>query len=125
LGSAAGIGERAIRITLSETDVLQGSVDLAVSLGLLTTELVSNALKYGFTNGGTVSISLRRVSQDAVVLTVADTGTVEPAQRARASTEIETRLVTGLVLQLRGELTTERNGGAKVTLRFPYTEVRP
>jgi two-component sensor histidine kinase len=122
LGSAAGISERAIRITLSETDPLPSSLDMAVPLGLLTTELVSHALKHGFTNGGTISIALRRVSPDAVVLTVADTGAVEPDQRARAASDIETRLVTGLVAQLRGELTTECNGGAKVTLRFPYPE---
>lgn len=124
LGSAASIGKPAIRITLAEADPLSSSLDMAVPLGLLTTELVSNALKHGFADGGTISIALRRVSPDAVVLTVADTGAVDPAQRAQAATEVEARVITGLVAQLKGELTTEPNGGAKVTFRFPYPEAR-
>jgi two-component sensor histidine kinase len=124
LGSATGAAERSIRITLSDMEPLQSSLDIAVPLGLLTTELVSHALKHGFTNGGSIAISLRRASPTTMVLTMVDTGTVTTAQRTRASTDIETRVVTGLVAQLRGELTTEDDGGARVTLRFPHAEAR-
>jgi two-component system sensor histidine kinase/response regulator len=65
---------------------------------------------------------MRQFARQRAVLS--RTNEILESRVTRASTEIETRLVTGLVAQLRGELTTERNGGAKVTLRFPYTEVR-
>ncbi len=51
------------------------TTDQAVSLGLLTNELVTNALKYAYPGGsGRVTLSVERVDADRLCLQVADSG---------------------------------------------------
>ena len=79
----------------------------AVSLALVVTELVINAIKYGFpgNRSGTICVSLVRRGTD-IVLTVADDGIGLPAEfDAGAGTSLGMKIVTALVRQVRGKLT--------------------
>ena len=59
-----------------DIDDLQLAIDAAIPCGLILNELISNAFKHAFPGGasGKVRISLKREADEAVVLTVSDTG---------------------------------------------------
>lgn len=97
--------------------------DLAIPIGLMVNELVTNAQKYAFEPGqpGTIEVALRESEQD-LHLSVADDGRGLPADfdlsAARKSFGI--RVITSLASQLDGELRAEnRERGCRFLLRFP------
>lgn len=97
--------------------------DLAIPIGLMVNELVTNAQKYAFEPGqaGTIDVALREGEQD-LRLSVADDGRGLPADfdlsAARKSFGI--RVITSLAAQLDGELRAEnRKRGCRFSLRFP------
>ena len=71
--TAAGIGR--VTINSEVAPIIMGSRD-ATTLGILVSELVTNALKHGFPDGreGTVLVRLARNEDEAPVLSVADDG---------------------------------------------------
>src|SRR6202521_1853524 len=80
--------------------------DLAIPIGLIVNELVTNALKYAFSSQkkGTVMVSLKRVPGE-LRLTVADDGMgVDPR---RADSGLGSRLVEGFAQQLGGQVERE------------------
>ncbi len=95
---------------------------VAIPLGLLTNELVTNAFKYAFPGDreGTIQVSLKRVDETWAELSVADDGvgcTGEPRQG------LGTRLTTLLSRQLGGTIAREPvNPGCRVVVRFPLRE---
>ena len=98
------------------------SLESAVPCGLIVNELVSNALKHAFSDGrqGTINISLRKDNDNQVSLTVADDGVGLPEGfDIRKSDSLGLRLVTMLVGQVRGELRTTNERGAKFEVVFP------
>jgi PAS domain S-box-containing protein len=93
-------------------------------LGILCTELVSNALRHGFGGGrrGTLSVSLAR-SGDALVLAVADDGKGLCAGfDLEGDTGLGLQLSRMLAMQLKGRLVAERpeKGGARFVFSMPY-----
>ena len=98
------------------------SLETAVPCGLIVNELVSNALKHAFNNGhqGTVQIILRKNEDKQVSLTVADDGVGLPdGFDISRSDSLGLRLVTMLVGQVRGELNTSSDHGARFEVVFP------
>ncbi len=90
----------------------------AVPIGLITSELVTNALKYAFPGNapGTVAVSLR-CHADALVLTVEDDGQGCPPN---ASEGLGTRLIRLLVQQLNGSKRREPTvKGCRVVVSLP------
>ena len=79
------------------------------TLGLILTELVTNAIKYG---SGTISVTLERL-ETVVVLTVEDEGTGLPANFDPAASQgFGMRIVTGLLRQQRrGRFEVDRSRG--------------
>jgi PAS domain S-box-containing protein len=97
-------------------------IDTAVPLGLILNELVTNALKHGFEGraGGTVMVAVRRRDEKTGELTVQDNGVGLPATAdVRAMTSMGMTLVLGLVNQLGGSMTIERENGTAFTITFP------
>ena len=97
-------------------------VDTAIPLGLITNELLTNALKYAFPGGreGTVELALHR-TEDGLVLSVADDGVgAGPAGPPSAGgTGFGGGLVELLSRQLGGRLSVDRAGpGYRTTLHF-------
>jgi two-component sensor histidine kinase len=100
------------------------SLDFAVPMGLLVTELVHNSLKYGFPNGsGKLSVTVTRDEQlGQVVVSVADDGPGLPGENTSEKprgTGIGKRLVEGLLRQLRGHMIVDGSRGMSTRLILP------
>ncbi len=103
------------------------SLDKAIPCGLIFNEIMSNALKHAFPDGGKgkVSIGLRHLGDAAYELSVADNGVgfpkgLDPAR----TTSLGMQLVHTLSNQLDGEVVVEQNGGTTVRVTF-RTEDNP
>ena len=68
-------GPAAIEVRLA-TEPVEVSPDTAVSVGVIVNELVSNAAKYAFADGGsgTIDIALARAGETGYAITVSDDG---------------------------------------------------
>jgi two-component sensor histidine kinase len=96
-------------------------IDEAISLGLITNELVINSLQHAFPHGGgTIRVSLKPTDEaDWMRLTVADDGRGTTANR---STGFGTRMINLLATQLGGEIVaaTQPTGSSfEARLRLP------
>jgi two-component sensor histidine kinase len=105
-----------------EADELSVNLDYAVPLGLLVTELVTNALKHAFPDGqGKISVRLARNEDVGTIeVTVADNGCGDrPEHTARKG--LGKRLINGLVQQLQGQMEIRWQMGtmARITLPTP------
>ncbi len=97
-------------------------VDTTVALGLIVNELVSNALKYAFTDGrqGELLISLKKTDELEYVLSVKDNGAGLPDDFDIDKTEsLGLTIVNTLSGQLDGRLEILGNGGAEFRVTFP------
>ena len=94
------------------------SNDVAVPLALILNELITNAAKYGVgkDRAGTIRVTLGE-EDGLFTLSVADDGPgFDPCEVGRRSSGLG--LVAGLVRQIGGSFTVERNGGACCIVRF-------
>jgi two-component sensor histidine kinase len=97
---------RDIEFVLDAEDVLVG-IDTAVPCGLIINELISNAYKHGFPDGGPgrLTVTFKRLGVDRLFLQVADTGCGIPADLDLRQTEsLGMQLVFTLVQQLQGTI---------------------
>jgi two-component system, sensor histidine kinase PdtaS len=93
-----------------EADTLHCDIDMAMPLGLITNELMTNAVKHGFKDHqrGEITVTLKR-RDDAVVLSVSDTGVgcLDSGECVTETTTqshgIGTTLIKELVRQIEGE----------------------
>lgn len=97
---------------------LEVSPDVALPLGLIVNEAVSNAFKHAFPDSqlGRVDVSLERWGDDRVRLTVRDNGIGYHPQNGDG---MGTRLIHSLARQLGGEIIFSEEGGTVFTLEFP------
>jgi two-component sensor histidine kinase len=96
-------------------------VDIAIHLGLIINELVTNSMKYAFPKGreGTIEIALHR-ENDHLLLVVADNGVGTVAAKKRAdSTSFGSDLIGLLTQKLKGEVEILEGQGYSVGIRFP------
>jgi two-component sensor histidine kinase len=100
-------------------------VDTAVSIGLITNELLTNSLKYAFNEKENGAIKISLTEQDATantegvyLLKISDDGIGKPINEKAKGTGFGTQLVNLLTKQLDGKLTYEINNGTIVTLMF-------
>jgi len=96
-------------------------VDTAISIGLITNELITNSLKYAFAKkkNGNINISLNEEdTEGGLILKVSDDGIGKvPGQKAKG-TGFGTQLITLLTRQLDGKLFYQINNGTTVLLYF-------
>jgi two-component sensor histidine kinase len=115
------IGSAAVTITLEDdVDGVNLATDRAVSLALLVTELVTNAIEHAFTGraGGAVRIHLEGQSDGGLLMTVVDDGIGFDPEAAQEGTGIN--LSELLARQLGGELVfAAAEAGTRVELRLP------
>ena len=100
------------------------SIDTAVPCGLLVNELITNAYKHGFPNGGpgTLTVTLRRAAEGRILLQISDTGRGIPdGVNLRETATLGMQLVFTLIDQLEGsiEIATRPGEGAHFDLTFP------
>jgi two-component sensor histidine kinase len=128
-----GSTDVSLNIDLEENALF--NMDIAIPLGIIVNELVSNSLKYAFIgkDKGEIGVKLRRDKNvecksegskiTAFVLTVSDNGVGIPDNLDIGYLDsLGLQLVTSLVDQLDGELELNRNNGTEFTIRFTVTE---
>lgn len=103
-------------------DPIRLDTDRAVSLGVVVTELVTNACKYAYPlpARGDVRVDLRRDGPDQVRLVVEDDGCGLPAAgTAPRGTGLGRRVIEAMASSLRSTVQIDgAHGGARVTLAF-------
>lgn len=123
-GIATGLAEQAphhrIDCDIADIDI---SADTAIPMGLLVTELVTNAIKYAYDeSGGTIRVTIR-AADERLVLTVADDGAGLPDDfdfTAQSRKSLGMRMITSLSRQLRGTIAIENaERGTCATLDIP------
>jgi PAS domain S-box-containing protein len=108
------------RVSL-KADIAEGilvDADTAVPLGIVLTELITNAVKYAFPapRSGTIRVWAHRSRPGWVELTVRDDGVGMLSLREGS---LGYGLVRSLVQQIRGEIDIRNDAGLVVTISFP------
>jgi two-component sensor histidine kinase len=123
---AGASGEESI-IAFS-SDPIQAGPDTAVAVGIVTAELVLNALKHAYPNGcGPVRVSLRAVTPN-VELAVEDDGVGGAGDAGQARRHgLGQRVMAGMAEKLSGSLRYEQpERGTRAVMTFPAGEdIRP
>ena len=111
----------AVAFSFDIEPAITSTIDIAIPLGLILTELVSNSLKHAFGAGeaGTITIKVSS-GQHELRLTVHDTGIGIPIgfDLSRVTT-LGMQLILNLVEQHQGVFTIERAGGTLVCVMLP------
>jgi two-component sensor histidine kinase len=99
-------------------DHQMAGADLSISLGLITTELVINALKHAFRDDRSGAIVVDyRTDGASWVLAIGDNGVGMPAGRAGVKDGLGTTIVAALARRLDADVTiAEANPGTKVSI---------
>lgn len=119
-------GDLTVNITFNvqiETPTLELNMDTAVPIGLILTELLSNALKHAFPPGkkGEIHIVVLTGIPGKLTLEVRDNGVgIPPHINVPESQSLGLQLVHLLTQQVKGTIEIKRNKGTTVTITFPY-----
>jgi PAS domain S-box-containing protein len=107
-----------IRLEAVMEDGILVDADTAVPLGIVLTELITNAVKYAFPapRSGTILVQARRSQPGWVELAVRDDGIGMSSLREGS---LGYGLVRSLVQQIRGEIDVRSDAGLTVTISFP------
>jgi two-component sensor histidine kinase len=123
LGDALGAGpDSGVDIEIDAEDVEMAS-DQAISLALLLTEAVSNAMRHGFPDGrhGCIRISLH-VEDDTAHLVVEDDGVGldgTPRETDSEGDGLGMRLIDGFASHLGGTAEITSDAGTRIAVQFP------
>ncbi|MDZ5650773.1 sensor histidine kinase [Nitrospirillum sp. BR 11828] len=104
------------------------TLDFAIPLGLLVTELITNSLKHAFPDGqGTITMDMRRRPDGNVVLVVADDGAGAASDADQApgayGRGLGSMIMRGLVGQLDGTITMRFDAGTRAEIILPAPAV--
>jgi PAS domain S-box-containing protein len=115
-----GAYSKKIALVINVKDIML-DVDTAIPCGLIVTELVSNSLKYAFTDGrdGKISIDFEKCRLDRLRLIVSDNGV--GFQKNISIEEMESlglKLVIALVKQLSGIVEIDHTHGTTFSITF-------
>ncbi len=117
---AAICGPKQGAVTISvAADDIELNADEAISVALLLTEAVSNAMQHAFPDGrgGTIAVTVRRQGEE-VVLRVSDDG-IGMDGAARGSDGLGLQLIEGFAAHLGGGAEFSVDGGTTLVVRFP------
>jgi two-component sensor histidine kinase/HAMP domain-containing protein len=113
------------RISIAhEIDNIVFGVDTAVPCGLIINELVTNSLKYAFSDaeGGEIVISCKKSDNGLISLVIGDNGCGMPDHiNFRKTHSLGMQLVLNLTEQLGGNIRLDREGGTTFTIEFEYS----
>lgn len=102
-----------------EMEAYELDVDLAIPIGLIVNELLTNSLKYAFPGNriGIIRLSLKE-RDNVVTLEVRDNGIGMQASKKASGTGFGTQLIALLVKQLDGTMRMDTRKGTAVTIAF-------
>ncbi len=106
-----------VKNTVTASDI-KLDIDVAIPLGLILNELISNAYKYAFEGRGEgqISVELKRI-EDKLQLSVADNGRGLPVDFSLDKAKsLGLKLVNILTRQLNGELSVHSEGGTHFSI---------
>lgn len=108
-------------VTCEASDAPLGA-DIAIPLGLIVNELVTNAIKYAYgPEGGGVSVT-GRIADGRLTVTVADQGKGFDLIAARSDRSLGMRVIDSLVRQIGGTIENKTQGvGAILVVEAPAT----
>ncbi|WP_339657479.1 histidine kinase dimerization/phosphoacceptor domain -containing protein [uncultured Maribacter sp.] len=106
-----------------EMNELELDVDMAISIGLIVNELITNSLKYAFPDDrkGSIHLALKEKA-DLFVLEVSDNGIGIASDKLVDGTGFGTHLVDLLVKQLDGKMILVTDQGTSVCIQFQNTK---
>ncbi len=113
-----------VRLELA-VDNIALAVDQAIPCGLVLNELITNALKHGFSDGraGTIRVEFSKTAVGRVRLAVKNDGVALPEGfESRDSPSLGLHLVSTLASQLNAELEISRDAGTAFQLTFALPE---
>ncbi len=126
-GNYAVIRQRP-QITI-ETEETALGIDQAIPCGLIVNELITNALKYAFTDESAdnrLTIGLRKDEMGMITIRVSDNGPGLPAGIDIEKTQtLGLQLVGLLTRQIRGTRSLDREGGTAWSITFPSRATPP
>ena len=111
-----------------EADDLSLGVDTAIPCGLIINELVSNAYKHGFPNGGpgTLTVAMKRTAPGRLDLKVEDDGRgLRTGLNLRQTDSLGMQLVFTLVEQLQGTIDVKSTPGFGTCFHLQLQEITP
>lgn len=111
---------KSLKLVLNIDDILI-STDIAVTLGLLVNELVSNSLKYAFhgKDDGELKVSFINQSENNQVLEISDNGIGLPGDfEINNSKTLGFLLISNFVEQLRGKIEINKDNGTLFRISF-------
>jgi PAS domain S-box-containing protein len=105
-------------ISLDLEDSVSASPDRVIPIGIIVSELITNACKHSGVASPTIAISVHRHDQEVVLRVCNDGNALSGATKA---TGIGMTVIQSQVAQLYGKLTASpgRGGGAAFEIRFP------
>jgi two-component sensor histidine kinase len=110
------------RVTLkTQIDAIHLGIETAIPLGLIVTELISNAYKHAYPGGrsGEIMLRLNRFTGEEIEIEVADDGVGLPEGfDIHKVKSLGMQLVVSLSQQLDADLRYESDRGTRVVLRF-------
>jgi len=107
-----------------ELEPVKLPTDASVNLGVVVTELVTNAFKYAYPGGpGEVRVRLKQLSSDRGELIVEDDGVGRGEEKIPKGTGVGTRIVTAMATTMGAEVQSmPRQPGTAVRLTFPLEQ---
>lgn len=96
-------------------------IDMAIPIGLIVNELVTNSFKHAFHGVADpkIIVSLQQLSDDRLILTIADNGNgLKSSEALNKKTSFGMKLVNMLVDQLNGAMTIRENPGITFTIEI-------
>lgn len=119
LANSFAAAERGIAVSVVAEPV-PVDLDFAIPAGLITTELVTNAMKHA--RPRTVTVEFRRVNEGTASLLVSDDDPDAAEDRHDGRPVAGSRIVTGLVRQLGGRMEVSRVNGTRAEIILPLPE---
>lgn len=125
LGQSEGVDDRGITLAVEARSILV-NLDVAIPIGLLTTELVTNSIKHAAARH--ITVAFHRPHANYASLIVADDGPDPEAEEINPTSSVTyvngqgSRIVAGLVGQLDGHLEITQDSGTRVEIVLPLPE---
>jgi two-component system, sensor histidine kinase PdtaS len=102
-----------------QVEAIELDISQAIPVGLILNEAITNAIKYAFqgTEGGTISVVMKRGQNDDIEIDIKDNGKGLPEDfDVRSSTTMGMRLMRGLVRQIEATMTLINEQGLTIKI---------